>query len=194
MERESRYRPSPTDTLLMDLIAGESEVWHNAVEEYSGFIFAVVKRTYMSYGFKTSHHDIEDTVADVWKNLIENDMKVIKKCMENGNFLPTLHVIAKNRSIDRIRKKNRHNHKLNEYYGVLSSERHDGGLDFDSEALLKAIEQLPPKPRSMVRLFFLQRKKYREIAALTGIPQNSIGPTLARAVSQLKVIMGKKNF
>jgi RNA polymerase sigma-70 factor (ECF subfamily) len=195
MEESSRYRPKPTETLLLDLISGDGGVWHGLVEEYSGFIFAVVRRTYAAYGFTVSHQDVEDTVAEVWKNLIDDEMKVIKRCIEYDNFLPTLHVIARNRSIDRMRKQRRNQERMQGYRDVSSADEPNSvKSNFTGEDLLRGIDQLPPKQRILIRLFFLQRKKYREISDLTGIPQNSIGPTLARAVTQLRDILVGKNL
>ena len=47
----------------------------------------------------------------------------------------------------------------------------------DNEISL-ALDTLPLKEQSCVKLFFLQDRSYREITELTGIPANSIGPTI----------------
>jgi RNA polymerase sigma factor (sigma-70 family) len=51
------------------------------------------------------------------------------------------------------------------------------------------MRSLNARERTLVELFFLQGKKYREIAALTGVAQNSIGPTLGRALSKLRTAL-----
>ena len=62
----------------------------------------------------------------------------------------------------------------------------DAFSNISSANILEAINKLPYKQKILVNLFFLQGKRYRDISRLTGIPQNSIGPTLARAIQQLR--------
>ena len=59
----------------------------------------------------------------------------------------------------------------------------------DAGEIENALKTLTPREQNAVRLFFLHDRKYREIAALTGMPQNSIGPTLARALVKLRKII-----
>src|ERR1043166_1688490 len=54
------------------------------------------------------------------------------------------------------------------------------------ELLPKALAELSAKERTLVELFYLQEKKYREIELLTGVSQNSVGPTMARALTKLR--------
>jgi RNA polymerase sigma factor (sigma-70 family) len=50
----------------------------------------------------------------------------------------------------------------------------------------EALRELSSKERIIVQLFYLKGKKYREIARLTGMNMNSIGPTLLRAVEKMR--------
>jgi RNA polymerase sigma-70 factor (ECF subfamily) len=156
------------------------------VEGYSGFLLAVSRKTFASYGVWTGNHDFEDAVADVWKNLLENDRRIVRQCVERGNFVQTLQVLVRNRSIDLMRKRQSGTVALIEGQAIADAAPPPEDGTPEPGALAAAMKCLTPRERTLVNLFFLQGKKYREIAALTGIPQNSIGPTLARAVARLR--------
>lgn len=43
-----------------------------------------------------------------------------------------------------------------------------------------------PREADVIRQFHLEGKSYREISASLGIPENSIGPTLSRALDRMR--------
>jgi RNA polymerase sigma-70 factor (ECF subfamily) len=178
-----------TDLLLVRLLEGDGAAWERVVEEYSGFLLAVCRKTFAGYGVRPTGQDIEDAVADVWKNLFENDKRVLRQCIERRNFVQTLQVLARHRSIDIMRKRQAGTVALNDGHAP-ATEPPPEPADFTPKQIRAAVGQLPHREKILVNLFFLQGKKYREIAALTGIPQNSIGPTLARALARLRKHMG----
>jgi len=181
--------PANTDELLNRLLRHDSAAWDELISGYSGFLLAITRRTFAAYGVKATSQDHEDAVADVWKNLLENDRRVVRQCLERGNFPQTLQVLARNRSIDVMRKRQATNVPLHEGHGMIDPGEPAVLQAFPPEAVKQAVASLPPREKTLVNLFFLQGKKYREIAALTGIPQNSIGPTLARAIARLRKML-----
>lgn len=178
--------PTNTDELLRRLLDHDAAAWRELVEGYTGFLLAMSRRTFASYGVRTDGQDFEDAVADVWKNLLENDLRLVRQCIERGNFVQTLQVLVRNRSIDLMRKRQNATIALNEGHAVTQPAAASTEADLEPGELARAMGELTARERTLVNLFFLQRKKYREISALTGIPQNSIGPTLARAVARLR--------
>jgi RNA polymerase sigma-70 factor (ECF subfamily) len=184
----------PADTthaLLQRLLEGDRTAWRDLVEQYSPILLAITRRTFSGYGVAPQRSDCEDAVADVWKNLLENDHRLVRDCLARSNLLPTLHVLAKHRAIDIMRKRRR----------TLSLSQGPEGqpgpeplappppADLPTEALAAALKTLTAREHTLVNLFFLQGKKYEEITALTGIPQNSIGPTISRALARLRYAM-----
>ncbi len=53
------------------------------------------------------------------------------------------------------------------------------------------LEQAPlsGKERLLITLTYFHEKSYREIVEMTGMPQNSIGPTLRRALDKVKKVL-----
>lgn len=174
--------------LIDDLINKREDAWRKIITEYTGFLIALVRKTHLNYGIEIPLHDAEDIVAEIWQNLLENDMRVLRVCQDRNNFFPTLSVLARNRSIDRIRKQKLAFVELNEeFHSKLPDDSNDALFSQISSAkLMEFINELPYKQKVIINLFFLQGKHYKEIETLTGISQNSIGPTLYRAIQQLK--------
>lgn len=177
---------APSTALLRRLLRDDSAAWSELVRTYSGFLLAVTRKTFGSYGVRPSNQDVEDAVSDVWKNLLENDRKVLRLCLERNNFLQTLQVLARHRAVDIMRKRSQRTTALSGHEPERPTEAPEPEMSLSPKALTEAVKALTPRERTLIQLFFLKEKKYREISELTGIPQNSIGPTLARALARLR--------
>lgn len=174
--------PAALERLLERILNDDRDAWDRLVRDYTGFLTAIARKIFATYGAANVTHDIEDAVCEVWKNLIENDRRVIRLCLERHNFLQTLQVLTRNRCVDILRR--RQNPLAID--DVHPAQPETPKAEFSAEEINRLLEELPQRERILITLFFLQGKKYREIADLTGIPQNSIGPTLARALARLR--------
>ena len=186
-------KPSDSDVhaLLARLLQNDQAAWRDLVRDYSGLLMAIAGRTFAAYGFPAECHDREDVVSEVWRNVLARDRRIIRECLAKGFFLQTLHVLARRRAIDHMRSRKIRTEPLTE--GVEADQQPDAVFDveYSTAMLQKAIASLAPREKMVIRLFFLQGKSYREIAALTGILPNSIGPTIARALAKLRTYLRK---
>lgn len=171
--------------LLRRLLRDDPNAWTELIEGYSPLLLAVVRRAFAAYGVRATPQDHEDALADVWKNLLENDRRVMRTCLERNNLLQTLQVLARHRAIDIMRRRHAAVVPLNDPQS-LPAAAPEAAYTIDPEQFRRAAAALTPRERVLINLFFLQGRKYREIADLTGIPMNSIGPTLARALARLR--------
>ena len=182
MEQQFSYAENE---LIDRLLAGDQNAWRGLVEEYSAMLLGACRNTFGSYGFESNSQDREDVVAEVWKCVLANDFALLRKCRVNGNLPQTLFLVTRRRTVDWIRAHRK---------GALPLAENDpapeppaGHFREDQISALKAaLKCLTPREEAVVKLFFIQKKKYRDIAALTGIPLNSIGPTLGRALARLR--------
>ena len=185
--RTQTVKDTRTTDLLRRLLGKDHDAWQEMLKEYSGLLLGISRRTFASYGFHASFQDQEDAVADVWRNLLEHERRLIRQCLDRGNFPQMLVVLTRNRTIDIMRR-----HKMT--VALPADEELDvpadpAGNDWDGlpkEVGAEALNTLSARERTCIQLFFLHRKKYREIETLAGIPQNSVGPTLARALTKLR--------
>ena len=179
--------------LLQRLLADDPGAWSELVRTYTGLLLETSRRVFARYGFPASHHDCEDAVAAVWHNLLAHDRRQVRLCLERRNLLPTLYTLTRNRTVDSIRRQRLPVGPLPDDDVLAGDAPGDPPLDDATlEAGLKALETLSPKERTVVQLFFLHGRRYRDIEALTGVPLNSIGPTLNRALEKLRRVLGKR--
>jgi RNA polymerase sigma-70 factor (ECF subfamily) len=176
---------SSLSELLERLLRGDEAAWRILVRDYTGVLLAVARRTFASHGFEAAAQDAEDAVAEVWRNLLDGDGRLIRRAREQGHFLPLLVVLTRNRSVDCMRRRKLKTEPL------ASTEAAEPAGPATAEEPLPSVppaawRTLTPRERVCVQLFYLQRKKYREIAGITGIAINSIGPTLRRALAKLR--------
>jgi len=178
-----------TNRLLRRLLKGDDAAWGVMVREYSGLLVGIAGRTFATYGFAAAHQDAEDAVAETWRNLLDGNGRLIRLCLTRGNLLQTLVVLTRNRAVDIMRRRKGITIEWEESHGAVDDGAGAEGRERPrpgEDALHKAVMALPDRERMLVSLFFLQRRKYKDIAALSGIPQNSIGPTLGRALRRLR--------
>lgn len=58
-------------------------------------------------------------------------------------------------------------------------------------ALRRAMDQLPPRDRLILKLFHLDGAGYKEIAALMGLSMNAVSPALIRARQKIRALLGE---
>lgn len=176
-----------THALLQRLLVEDHDAWCELVRTYTGLLLDVARRTFSTYGFSTSRHDHEDVVSAVWQNLLANERRQVRTCIERRNLLPTLYVLVRNRCVDVMRRQKIEAEPIDDDCPVPAP---DSVPDLDEpitpETGLAAMEILSPREKTCVELFFLHDRKYREITDITGIPINSIGPTLQRALDKMR--------
>lgn len=176
-----------TSELLQQLLDDNPKAWTQLVAEYSSLLVRVANRTFAAYGFKPVTHDAEDVVSVVWSNVLANDRRIVRRCLENGRWLPTLYTLARNRAVDVMRATKMTTLPLDEsQLPEPEIDKTSDEPDVSLEQLQTAMLTLNQREQTFINLFFLQSKKYHEIAALTGVAQNSIGPTLWRALTKLR--------
>ena len=118
-----------------------------------------------------------------------NDYSVLKK-FKGLSSLPTyLTVIARRTCVKELIKRHRE-----EELGHTNAHRAfvDDGASDEVEAIVSAeevekmLEDLSDREAEVIRLYHLKFMNYRDIAKQLGIPENSVGPILAKARKKLR--------
>ena len=168
------------------ILSGDETAWRRVVEEYSPLLRGLAGRTFSKYGYSFDPSTCEDIASQVWVNLLANDRKVLKTCRDRDAWMPMLHTLVRNRCIDHIRKTRNLSLTDQEPLPVEEAVAPKPAPGMEREWLIRHVQSLSDRERTVIDLFFLQELSYREIHEVSGIPENSIGPTLKRALKRLR--------
>lgn len=189
--------------LIEALRKGRNEAWTELVDKYLKLVYHVVRRTLATYTRQVVDPDVEDIANDLFQSLVAENYRVLGTIGPPYELKAWLAISAKRRAIDFARKRKLAAVSLDEgreedqAMGALLAAKPetDGRPNEDAQAAIAgAMQELNPRERMIVQLFYLKGKKYREIARIAGINQNSISPTLARAVEKMQKTLKDKNL
>ncbi len=167
----------------------EPGAWNDFVDRYMGLIYHVIQHAAHARSRVLSSEDIEDIAAEIFLKIVDDDYGVLRR-FKGTSSLPTyLTVIARRICIKELIRRHRE-----EELGHTSAHRAamDDGAGDEVEAIVSAeevermLEDLSPREAEVVRLYHLEYKNYRQISKKLGIPENSIGPILAKARKRLR--------
>ncbi len=134
--------------------------------------------------------DAKDCVINIFEELITK----LKK-YEVDNFKGWLYQLAKNYCLMKLRSKKGNPHIIDADVMHLQEINHpDNGIEKEEQftAMEYCIEQLPKEQKQAVKLFYLQEKCYKEIAAATNNDINKVRSFIQNGKRNLKICMEKK--
>jgi RNA polymerase sigma-70 factor (ECF subfamily) len=178
------------DSKLIDRCLGkEAGAWNDFVDRYMGLIYHVIQHAAYARSRLLSSEDVEDIAAEILLKIVDNDYAILRK-FKGLSSLPTyLTVIARRICVKELIKRHRE-----EELGHTNAHRAivEDGASGEVEAILSAdevqrmLDDLSDREAEVVRLYHLKFMNYREIGKQLGLPENSVGPILAKARKKLK--------
>lgn len=178
LRRRDTDRLSDED-LLAQLRAGRRRAWAPLWDRYAHLLFG----TAMKYVQDTEQ--AKDLVMELFA-----DLPALAAKHEVTAFRPWVHAVMRNRCLMLLRKADPHT--------ALRAEPAAEGPDTAGEALLHeaslealeaAIGQLPAGQATCIRLFYLERKSYREVAGASGFPVEQVRSHLQNGRRNLRIIL-----
>jgi RNA polymerase sigma-70 factor (ECF subfamily) len=178
------------DRQLIDRCLGkEPGAWNDFVDRYMGLIYHVIQHVSHARSIVLSPADLEDIAAEILLGIVDDDYGALRR-FRGASSLPTyLTVVARRICVKEVIKRQREAE-----LGHLSAHR--AYVDEDStgpaEAIASAeeveqmLENLPEREAEVIRLYHLKYQNYRQISKQLGIPENSVGPILAKARQRLR--------
>jgi RNA polymerase sigma-70 factor (ECF subfamily) len=163
--------------LILRIKRGDDDVFADIIDTYASYLAKVINSVY-----ELNTQDTEDIIAEtmfsVWKNG--------KKLKEDMNFKSYMAKIARNKTIDHIRKRR---HDLIELDINLSD-----GSDIESDLLRKElvtllnekIEETQEPDKSILEMKYYHGLKSKEIADKLNLNQNTVDIRLFRQREKLK--------
>ena len=178
------------DRQLIDrCLRKEPGAWNDFVDRYMGLIYHVIQHAAHARSRVLSSEDVEDIAAEIFLKIVDDDYAVLRR-FKGTSSLPTyLTVIVRRTCVKELIRRHRE-----EELGHTNAHRafvdNGGGEDVEAVASAEEVERmlgdLPPREAEVVRLYHLKYQNYRQISKKLGIPENSIGPILAKARKRLR--------
>ena len=178
------------DSKLIDRCLGkEPGAWNDFVDRYMGLIYHVIQHVAYARSRLLTAEDVEDVAAEIFLKIVDNDYAVLKK-FKGMSSLPTyLTVIARRTCVKELIKRHR---ELELGHANAHRAITDDGASDEVEAIVSAeevekmLEDLNEREAEVVRLYHLKFMNYRDIGKQLGMPENSVGPILARARKKMR--------
>ncbi len=155
--------------------------WPAVVKQHSPIVWQTV------YRLLGNHADASDCYQETFTCVL-----TLSRRQEIKNWPAILKRIATARAIDRLRRRIRHQNKINdlEDWAALASPkpgpvRLTENLELGNQ-LRQALARLPADQSQVFCLKFLEDMTYEEIAGHLGLDANTVGVLLHRARSKLK--------
>lgn len=170
--------------LVQRCIAGDPVAWKSFLARYGSIITAVARHSFRLRGLACSESDVDDVLQDTVTALVENEARLLRSFRFEASLRTWLALVARTyarRRIDTWKP---------------APERPPappaaGDNPFDSTRLRKGLSELSPRERRVVTQFFVEGKKYRQIAEAERLPINSIASILYRVKLKLKRLLGQ---
>lgn len=166
---------------------GNTDEFGVLIERYRDKLLRYARR------FLVDYDAIEDAVQDVFVKTFTN----IQSFNPSMRFSPWIYRIAHNTYINVIKKTGREPITFFDPDTLLrhpASEKVDEAQmkKEDAELLNAHLQELDPKYREPIVLFYFEEKEYKEIADILRIPTSTVGVRIRRGREKIKSIISQK--
>lgn len=177
--------------LVERCLARDSSAWREFVDRFSGLFVHVIHHTAEARSVELISSDVDDLCAEIFLAILANDFGILRRFKGESSLATYLAVISRRIVVREVISR-----RMAEAMGHVKSHSanvemaHAGLSEFtrieNRELVQRMLDGLPEQEAEIIRQFHLEGKTYREISDRLGIPENSIGPTLARAREKLR--------
>lgn len=172
--------------LIQRCLARKPKAWQNFVDRYMGLVVHVINHTAQCRSYRLTAEDRDDLAAEVFLALVRDDFAVLRRFRGQSSLATYLTVIAR-RVVVRQLLNRKTTAPLSER--ELAAATHDPSpleQTADREQVEQLLDKLDGTEATVVRMYHLEGKSYREISHAVGMSENSVGPTLSRARSKMR--------
>ncbi len=190
--KRSSLALTEVDRSLLDrCLAHQPGAWEDFVDRFIGLFVHVINHTGHVRSVRLAKPDVDDLCAEIFLALLADDFSVLRRFKGKCSLATYLTVIARRlvvREMAQRRKAEAFGH-VSAHHGAGGQGQprapHESRID-DRDEVDAMLAGLSPRDAEIVRQFHLEGRSYAEISQRLEIPENSVGPTLARAREQLR--------
>ncbi len=170
--------------LLARCLGGENEAWRDFISQYSPLVYYIIQKVLYSKTASVARGEIDDLHNDIFVSLMERDGRKLRQYKgKNGCSVSTwIRVISVRATIDYLRKK-RDVLSLSDEDSRRMVEKNNHTADTplqhledqeERRLLADIIEELPPKDKLFIRLFYYEGVAPSEIAVILKTTTNAV--------------------
>lgn len=179
--------------LLKQCLARAPGAWQDFVDRFVGLFVHVIHHTAHVRSIRLTADDVDDLCSEIFLTLLKSDFAVLRHFRGQSSLATYLTVIARRiviHELVRRKKEEALGHVAVHQAAVEVAGRDDEEAQRleDAEEVQQLIRRLSPREAAIVRMFHLEGKSYSDISNQLGIPTNSVGAVLTRAVEKLRDI------
>jgi len=164
-------------SLISRCVSWDREAWEAFLLRHSSFVRAEAKRQLFRYLGSAAPADVEDACQEVFCLLMKDGARTLGQFRGESSISTWLACVV--RSVCRQIARHRRSGAPRPLETIRTAASEE---DLPPDGLAEALARLPARDRKLLRLFFCEGRKYREIAREMGISINSVGPLLGRAL------------
>jgi len=182
---------SEIDRKLLDRCTNRKpRAWEDFVDRFMGLVMHVINHSAQARSIRLTPEDREDLCAEVFLTLIRNDFAVLRRFRAQSSLATYLTVVARRVVVRQLLANKTASRLAPVALSPAEVSAADGGASLDRvrdrDEVERLLEDLEGSEAQVVRLFHLEGKSYSEISIVTGLPENSVGPTLSRARAKMR--------
>jgi RNA polymerase sigma-70 factor, ECF subfamily len=185
--------PKTSDNMLFhQALAGDQKAFEALVNRYQHTLFGLI------YRYVGDYHEAHDVLQQVWLQLYLS----LPTLHPNLRVKPWLFTVARNRSVDVLRRK-----RLLSFSEVETRNEEDEGVFLNTildtsptpeelveqrdlqQAIQRAIQTLPRTYRSVVLLYYKDQMNYAEIGRVLKMPVSTVKARFHRAKPFLRDVL-----
>ena len=180
----------PDDVYVHQTVEGDAEAFNELVNRHHSKIYGLAYRMLGN----------SEDAADATQETFLEAYKSVKTFQFQSQFGTWLYRIGINTCQQYIRKSQSNERKLTAYTKEAEVQGRPAESDSpervviqteQNEMVQNAIDQLPPKQREVVTLYYMQHLKYREIAEILACSEGTVASRLNQALKNLKRKLSK---
>src|SRR5262245_39997500 len=168
-------------------MARQPHAWEDFVDRFLGLVVHVVNHTATARSIAVSPHDLDDLASEVFVAILADAHAVLRRFRGQSSLATYLTVIARRVVVKELLKRRIvPNHDAGDMQHV---EDHAADAEerlANVDEVHRLLGELDGPEADIIRLYHLEGKSYQEISRETGVPENTIGPTLSRARAKMR--------
>lgn len=171
-------------------MAEESGAWKEFVDRFLGLFVHVIHHTADARSVKTTPEDVDDLSAEIFLTVLANNFAVLRHFRGQSSLATYLAVVGRRvvvREMSKRRMAEAMGHVVASQTALEHAHVHPDSHRVESqEEVQRMLEELPAVDAEAVKMFHIEGKSYREISAVLGVAENTVGSMLTRAREKMR--------